>query len=277
MPTLDSTVPALLEPGRTRVRYFKELLQYAHLILSFAQRDVRARYRQTVFGAAWAVLQPFSLMLIFTLVFSRFARVPSDGVPYPLFAYSALVFWTFFSSSLSQGTLAMTANGALVRKIYFPRETLLLAVLLSTSFDLAVAFTLFLALCAYLQLALTWAALWVIPLLLLQALFTLALICFTSAVHVYYRDIAHGLPLLLQIWLFASPVVYPMSVVPANVLPWYRLNPMALLMEGYRRALLSGQGPDLAPLGVAFVGVHVLLIGAYLFFKRAERTFADVI
>jgi len=100
---------------------------------------------------------------------------------------------------------------------------------------------------------------------------------FASAVHVYYRDIAHGLPLLLQIWLFASPVVYPMSVVPANVLPWYRLNPMALLMEGYRRALLSGQGPDLAPLGVAFAGVLVLLIGAYLFFKRAERTFADVI
>lgn len=277
MPSLDTVLPPLVQPGHTRFRYIRELVQHAHLIVSFAQRDVRARYRQTAFGAAWAVLQPFSLMLIFTLVFSRFARLPSDGVPYPLFAYSALVFWTFFSTSLSQGTLAMTANGSLVRKIYFPRETLLLAVLLSTAFDLAIAFTLFLALSVYYQFALTWAVLWVIPLLALQALFTLALICFTSAIHVYYRDIAHAMPLLVQIWLFASPVVYPMSVVPAHVLPWYRLNPMAVLMEGYRRALLAGQAPDLVALGVGFGGVLALLIAAYLFFKRAERTFGDVI
>src|SRR5215475_11858068 len=148
--------------------YLSDLGSHAHLILSFAQRDIRAKYKQTVFGVAWAVLQPVSLMVAFTFVFSQFARVESDGVPYPIFAYSALIFWTCFASSVSQGTIAMTANANLVRKIYFPRETLLLAVMISALIDLAIAAVVFVAMLLYYGIGLTWASLWVIPLLALQ-------------------------------------------------------------------------------------------------------------
>lgn len=255
----------------------RELVQYSHLILSFARRDIRARYKQTALGAAWAVLQPLSLMIVFTLVFDKVARIPTDGTPYPLFSFSALIFWSFFSTSMSQGTFAMTANANLVRKIYFPRETLLLAVILSASLDLAVACAMLGILLVFYGHAISWTVLWVPLLLGLQVLFTLALICFTSAVHVYFRDIGHALSLGLQFWMFATPVAYPMSVVPESVRSLYLLNPMAPIIDGYRRAILYGQPPDLPRLGTVLAFVVALLALTYFGFKRAERTFADVI
>src|SRR5215510_8453116 len=166
--------------------HFSDLASHAHLILSFAQRDIRAKYKQTVFGVTWAVLQPVSLMVAFTFVFSRFARIDSEGIPYPIFSYSALIFWTCFASSVSQGTVAMTANANLVRKIYFPRETLLVAVMISALIDLGVAAVVFIGLLFYYDIQPTWMSLWVIPLLGLQLLITLAVICLTSAVHVHF-------------------------------------------------------------------------------------------
>ncbi len=275
--SLTSTLRGRMSSQGSPLHYLRELAQYAHLILSFARRDIRARYKQTVFGMAWAILQPFSLMLVFTLVFSKLARLPSNGFPYPVFAYSALVFWMFFATAMTQGTFAMAANATLVRKIYFPRETLLLAVLLSAGFDLAIALTVLLGLFVYYQIALGWVALWVLPLLLLQTLFTLAVICMTSSLHVYFRDIAHALPLLLQLWMFATPVAYPLGLVPERFLPVYLLNPMTPLIDGYRRVLLAQQPPDLPALGVGLAATLVLVTLAYLLFKRAERTFADVI
>jgi ABC-type polysaccharide/polyol phosphate export permease len=257
--------------------FLRELAQYSHLILSFAQRDIRARYKQTMFGVAWAILQPFSLMLVFTLVFSKVAKLPSDGIPYPLFAYTALVFWTYFATTINQGTVALTANGNLVRKIYFPRETLLLSVILSASFDLAIALTLLVALFFYFGVGLSWMVFWVVPLFLAQVLFTLGLICLTSSLHVYFRDLAHALPLLLQLWMFATPVAYPLSLVPDRLLPWYLLNPMASIIESYRTVLVLGQQPDLPFLAFELVAGLVFVIAAYLVFKRAERNFADVI
>jgi lipopolysaccharide transport system permease protein len=255
----------------------RELLHYSYLILSFARRDVRARYKQTALGAAWAVLQPLSLMIVFTLVFDRVARIPTDGSPYPIFSYSALIFWSFFSTSMNQGTLAMTANSNLVRKIYFPRETLLLAVLLSASLDLAIACGMLAVLMVWFKVSVTWTVLWVPVLLAVQVLFTFALVCLTSAVHVYFRDIGHALTLGLQLWMFATPVAYPMSVVPESVRPFYLLNPMAPLIDGYRQAIVYGQTPDLARVGIVLVVVLVLMSFTYVGFKRAERTFADVI
>ncbi len=255
----------------------KELSRHAHLILSFAQRDIRARYKQTIFGIAWAIVQPLSMMVVFTLVFAKFARVPSDGIPYPIFSYSALIFWTFFATGVSQGTVAMTANANLVRKIYFPRETLLLAVLLSSCLDLLVASTIFAGMFVYFQVAPSWALLWVAPLLLVQALLTLTVICVTSAVHVHFRDIGHALPLLMQLWMFATPVAYPLSLVPDWLRPFYLLNPMVTIIDGYRRAILLGQAPDLATLGASLLLGLIGVTLAYLVFKRAERTFADVI
>lgn len=255
----------------------RELAQFSHLILSFAQRDIRARYKQTMFGVAWAIVQPFSLMLVFTLVFSKVAKLPSDGIPYPLFAYTALVFWTYFATAINQGTVALTANGNLVRKIYFPRETLLLSIILSASFDFAIALTLLIALFTYYGVALSWTILWVVPILLAQILFTLGLICLTSSLHVYFRDLAHALPLLLQLWMFATPVAYPLSLVPERLLPWYLLNPMASIIESYRTVLVHGQQPDVHLLAFELAAGLVFVVVAYLIFKRAERNFADVI
>lgn len=245
--------------------------------MSFARRDIRAKYKQTFFGIGWAVIQPLSLMVVFTFVFSMFARVGSDGTPYPIFAYSALVFWTFFSSCVSQGTIAMTANASLVRKIWFPRETLLLAVMISAFIDLMIAGAVLAGMFIYFGIPLTPSALWVLPLLLLQVLFTLAVILVTSAVHVYFRDIGHALPLLMQLWMFASPVAYPLSSVPSWLAPFYMLNPMAGIIDGYRRALLHATHPDFVLLGIAFAVAIAAATLAYLGFKRAERTFADVI
>jgi lipopolysaccharide transport system permease protein len=223
------------------------------------------------------LLQPLSMMLVFTVVFSLFAKIPSDGIPYPVFAYSGLVFWTFFANVLTGGTVAMVANSPLIRKIYFPRETLLIAVIMAGAIDLGIAAMLFGVMLAYYKIALTLTALWIIPLLLLQMVFSLGLVSLLSAIHVNFRDIGHGLPLLAQLWMFATPVVYPLSVVPKWILPVYMLNPMTPIMDGYRRVVLHGQAPDFGGLAVAAILILLYTGAALTAFKRAEGTFADVI
>lgn len=247
------------------------------LIVSFALRDIKARYKQTALGVAWALLQPLSMMVVFTLVFSVFAKVPSDGAPYPIFAYSGLIFWTFFSNTISTGTVSMVANATLIRKIYFPRETLLTSVVLAGCLDLAIACLLFAAMLFYYKIAITAAVLWVIPLVILQVLLALGFTGLTAAAHVNFRDIGHALPLILQLWMFASPIGYPISVIPAWLQPFYMLNPMAAIIDGYRRAVLLGTAPDLYALAVSAVITVGVLALALPVFKHAERTFADVI
>jgi len=251
--------------------------RHRDLVISLAMRDIKARYKQTALGVAWAVLQPLSMMVVFTLVFSLFARIPSDGLPYPIFAYSGLVFWTFFAAVIGGGTVSMVANSALIRKIFFPRAALIIAVLIAASLDLVISMSLFMVMLLYYKISLTLAALWVFPLLLLQSLFAFGVACLTSAAHVNFRDIGHGLPLVLQLWMFASPVAYPISVIPSWLLPYYLLNPMASIIDGYRRALLHGTAPDLVTVGLSATCVLLFAIVAMSVFKRAERTFADVI
>ena len=247
------------------------------LVVSFALRDVKARYKQTALGISWALLQPLSMMVVFTLVFSIFAKVPSDGVPYPIFAYSALIFWTFFTNTISTGTVAMVANATLIRKIYFPRETLLTSVMLAGCLDLAIACVLFAGMLVYYGIGVTPMVLWVIPLVGLQIVLAFGITSLTAAAHVNFRDIGHGLPLMLQLWMFASPVGYPVSVIPEWLRPFYMLNPMAVIIDGYRRAVLLGKAPDLPALAVS-VGIIVgIAMVAFPVFKRAEQTFADVI
>jgi len=251
--------------------------RHKDLIASFAVRDIKARYKQTALGAAWAVIQPLSMMLVFTAVFSLFAKIPSDGIPYPVFAYSGLLFWIFFASVLSGGTVAMVANSPLIRKIYFPRETLLIAVIIAGALDLVIASMLFAVLLAYYKITVTLTILWMIPLLLLQMVFSLGMISLLSAIHVNFRDIGHGLSLLSQLWMFATPVAYPLSVVPKWILPIYMLNPMTPIIDGYRRAILHGKPPDFGALAVAAIIIVVCCGVALTVFKRAEGTFADVI
>ena len=255
----------------------RELVEHADLVVSFARRDIKARYKQTAFGVAWAIIQPLSWMLVFTLVFARLAQVPSDGAPYPLFAFSGLIFWGFFATTVAQGTIALTANAVLVRKIWFPRETLLLAVMMAAALDLAIGMAGFLLLALYYGHALTWTALWIVPLLLVQALFTMGVICATSALHAYFRDAGHAIPLALQLWMFATPIAYPLTVVPEHLRAIYLLNPMAALVDAYRRVLLHGEPPDVGRLVGSVVLAACLTCVTYVLFKRAERTVADVI
>ncbi len=258
-------------------QYLLELWQHRDLALSFASRDIKARYKQTIFGAAWAVLQPFSLMVVFTLVFSRLARIPTEGVPYPLFSYTTLIFWMFFATTISQGTISIVANSSLIQKIYFPRETLFLSVLLSAGLDLGIAMLILGALLVYYHISIPITILWIPVLLALQVLFAFAVICLTATVHVNFRDVGHAISLLLQLWMFATPVAYPLSVVPSSLLPIYLLNPMAPIVDGYRVTLLNGEAPNLTYLAIgAGLTLFLIMIG-YPIFKRAERTFADVI
>lgn len=253
------------------------LWQHRDLVWSFAVRDMKARYKQTALGVAWAMLQPLSMAIVFTLVFSLFARLPSDGIPYPVFVYSALIFWTFFANSISGGTVSMVANSPLIRKIYFPRETLIVSVLLATGLDLLLASTIFGGMLIWYRITLTAAALWVVPLVILQVVLAFAVASTLAALHVNFRDIGHGLPLLLQLWMFASPVAYPISAIPNWLVPYYLLNPMAGIIDGYRRALLRGLPPDWGAIGISALITVVVLAAALPIFRRAERTFADVI
>src|SRR6266481_5727978 len=242
------------------------MIQHRDLIVSFVRRDIKARYKQTALGVAWSLIQPLSMMIVFTLVFSIFARVPSDGIPYPVFAYSALIFWTFFSNTISGGTMAMTSNSTLIRKIYFPRETLLLSVLLAGLLDLAIASMLFVGMSLYYKITLTVAVLWVIPLLVLQMILAFGVISVTSAAHVHFRDIGHALPLLIQLWMFATPVAYPISVIPHWLKPFYLLNPMAAIVDGYRRAIILGTRPDFGALAVCALITFTVTVAALAVF-----------
>jgi lipopolysaccharide transport system permease protein len=255
----------------------REFWQHRDLTLGFTTRDIKARYKQTALGAAWAILQPLSLMVVFTLVFSRFAQIPSDGVPYPIFSYTGLIFWTFFAKTVSGGTIAIVANANLIRKIYFPREALLASVVLSGALDLAISATIFAAMLVYYHVPVGPTVLWVPVLFLLQTLFATAIISLTAPLHVNFRDVGHAIPLILQLWMFATPVAYPISVVPPSVRMLYSLNPMTPIIDGYRRAILHGLSPEPGPLVLAGLVTGVLLVVGYAAFKHAERTFADVI
>lgn len=257
--------------------HLRKLWEYRELLRTLALKEVRVRYKQSVLGVGWAVLQPFALMVVFTTVFSRFLRVESEGVPYPVFSYVALVPWTFFSSSLSFAVPSVVHNMSLVTKIYFPREIFPLAAIGGCFVDFCVAGTIVAGLMAYYRVELTWTAVYLPLLVVLQAMVALGVALLAAAINVFFRDIRFIVPLVTQVWMYASPVVYPLSEVPERFRPYYLLNPMAGIIDGYRRALLHGQPPDVGALAIAAGMALGLLAVGYLFFKRVEMTFADII
>jgi len=267
-----------IEPTRGWVSLkLHELWTYRELLYFLIWRDVKVRYKQTVIGAAWAVLQPLSAMVLFTVVFSMFAKIPSDGLPYPVFAYVALLPWNFFSSALNRSGSSIVGQASLISKVYFPRLIVPLSATLSGIVDFAIAFVLLIGMMVWFGLVPTWKLV-TLPLFLLLALLTaLAIGLWMSALNVRYRDVGHTIPFLTQFWMFASPVAYPISVVPEKWRLLYSLNPLVGVIEGFRWALRGTASPDFATLGVsAFVGRLLLLAGA-VYFKRMERTFADVV
>ena len=253
------------------------LLAHCDLFLTLTAHRLRVRYKQSVLGWCWALLHPVALMLIFTLVFGRIAGVSSDGVPYPLFAYSGLLLWTFLATGLANATHSLTTHAQLITKVSFPREILPLTYVAAALFDLGAASVLLLALLGYHGHPLAWEALYALPVLaLLTALLTGAAFLL-SAVQVRYRDVGMGVPLLLYLWMFSTPIAYPLSAVPETYRTLFLLNPMTGIVHGFRAAILHGQAPDPALVAFPALLAAVLLPASYVFFKRAEITMADVI
>lgn len=253
------------------------LYRYRDLLWLWTRREVQVRYKQSLLGVAWAVLQPLLLTLVFTLVFSHLMQVNTDDIPYPVFSYVAMAPWTFFASSLSFGIASLVNNMNLVTKIYFPREILPLASIGSAFVDFLISLVILVGLLLFYRIPLTWMSLWVIPLILLQVLLTTALVLLGSASLVFFRDVRFVIPLLTQLWMYATPVIYPASLVPERWHKLYFLNPMAGIIDGYRRVLLAGQPPQSTAFLSAILITFVLLIIGYWFFKRSEPVFADLI
>lgn len=255
----------------------RELWEYRELLFFLVWRDIKVRYKQTVLGAAWAIIQPFFTMVIFSLFFGRLAQVPSDGLPYPIFSYAALVPWTFFASALNQASNSLVLSANMVKKIYFPRLTLPIATVLANIVDFVLAFLVLLGMMLYYGMVPTINVLW-LPLFLLLALITsLGVSLWLSAMNVQFRDVHYTIPFLTQAWLFITPIAYPSSLLPQ---PWqtlYGLNPMAGVIEGFRWALL---GSDTAPGAMTILSAIMaltLFIGGAFYFRRMEKNFADVL
>lgn len=255
----------------------KVVWDYRELLYFLAWRDLKARYSQTVMGLAWAVVQPLFMMLVFTVMFSTIARFPSDGIPYPLFAYAALVPWTFFAKSLDRSGYSVVAESNLITKIYFPRLIIPLSTTLGGLIDFGIAFLLLIAMMVWFGVLPTWRLVVVPFYLLLTILASLAVSLWLSALYVKYRDIAAVIPLLTQVWMFASPVVYPVSIIPQEWQGLYNINPMVGVIGGFRWALVGTPAPDPALLALNILTIAVFLLLGMAYFNRMANTFADVI
>jgi lipopolysaccharide transport system permease protein len=255
----------------------RELWRSRELVYFLAWRDIKVRYRQTVLGIAWAVLQPVLMMLVFTGIFSRLARVPSEGVPYPLFAFTALVPWTLFSTALAQSSASVVASQNLIRKVYFPRLAIPVSTMLSALVDFGLALLVLLALAAWYGVPLTPRVLWLPPLILLALAAALGIGLWLSALNVLYRDVQYVIPFLTQLWLFATPIAYPSSLLDPRWRDVLALNPLAGVVEGFRWALLgTGRAPG-GMIAISTAATLCILVGGVLYFLRMERTFADVV
>ena len=257
--------------------YLARLMQFRDLLRAMTLHRISVRYKQSLLGYFWAILHPLLLMLIYTIIFSRFVKVRTDGVPYAVFAYCALLPWTLFSNGLTGATLGLPANSNLLSKVYFPREIVPLSYVFAAFADFLMAFLVLILLMFHYGIRLSFAALWAIPAILTLTVFLIGTSLITSAVQVRFRDVGMALPLLLQLWMFATPVVYSLSSVPRSLRFLYDLNPLVGVMETFRGALLHGAEPDWALLGKSFSISLAVIVIAYALFKHAEATFVDVI
>jgi lipopolysaccharide transport system permease protein len=254
-----------------------ELLKYHELLYTLCWRDIKARYTQSLIGVGWAIISPLITVAILTLIFSYLVRLPSDGIPYPLFAYTALLPWGYFAKSLERSSTSVAHEAGLITKVYFPRVIIPIAATLGGLVDCAVGFVIVLAMGLWFGITPTWGIL-ALPLFLGLALATaLAVSLWFAALHVRYHDVAAIIPILIQVWMYASPIVYPVSLVPEQWRSLYSLNPMVGVIEGFRWALLGKAPPDLSLVAINVATVLVILYGGYLFFKKLEQTFSDVI
>ena len=278
VPVSSETVVVTIEPPKSWVSLrLGDLWQYRELFYFLTWRDVKVRYKQTVLGAAWAILQPLLTMLIFTLLFGRFAGIRSDGIPYPIFAYGGLLIWTFFANSVTNSGNSLVGSANLITKIYFPRMIIPAAAIGAGLVDLLLAFGVQIALMVYYHVRITWA-IGMIPLLVLLAtMLALGVGMWLSALNVKYRDIRYAIPFLIQLWMFASPIIYPLSMLPAK---WQRvlmLNPLTGIIQNFRVALFGNQSFEWKSLATSAVITILILIYSTFSFRRMERHFADIV
>jgi lipopolysaccharide transport system permease protein len=278
LPLVSEVPVTVIRPSRGWISLnLRDLWEYRELLYFLTWRDIKVRYKQTVLGAAWAIIQPFFTMVVFSLFFGKLAKVPSDDIPYPVFSYAALVPWTFFANGLSQSSTSLVASANLIKKVYFPRLVVPISAVISGGVDFVLAFVVLLGMMLFYGIVPTWNVAW-LPLLLLLALVTsLGVGLWLTAMNVQFRDVRYAVPFLVQAWMFATPIAYPSSLLDE---PWrtlYGINPMAGVVEGFRWALLGTEtAPGPIVLVSALVAVGLLVSGAF-YFRRMEKTFADVV
>jgi lipopolysaccharide transport system permease protein len=270
--------PVIIESTRGRVRLdLRTLWHYRDLLYLMVWREIRVRYKQTAIGAGWAVFQPLMTMVVFSIIFGRFAKLPSDGVPYPVFALAALLPWTYFNQAITRGGIGLVTHANLLTKVYFPRLIIPLAAVLAPMIDFLIAFVILVVFMLWYGIAPTWGVV-VLPVFVMVAMLTaLGTSLWLAPMNVRYRDVGQAIPLLMQLWMYGSPVAYSVSMIPEKWRPLYSLNPMVGVIEGFRWALLGKQSPDFAVITLSAAAVVVFVFGGIVYFKTMERTFADVV
>ena len=279
-PRLSSTQPTtVISPAKSWVPLnLRELWQYRELLGFLVARDIKVKYKQTFLGIAWAVLQPFAYTLVFTLFFGRLAQVPSEGQPYALFSFTAMVLWTYFQTALNFSSTSLVTNAHLVSKIYFPRLLLPASASMAGLIDLLVSMVFLVPILIYYDVALTSRMFLAVPFILLALITALGVGMWLSAINIKYRDVQYTIPFLTQLWLFVSPVVYPSSMVPEKWRMLYGLNPMVAVIEGFKWAILPDMpfpSPDMMKISI-LISVAIF-IGGMFYFRRLEKEFADVV
>ena len=267
----------LIEPSNSGISlHLGDVWAYRELLYFLIWRDLKVRYKQTVLGAGWVVMQPLLTTVIFTVFLGKLARVPSDGLPYPLFVYAGLLPWTFFSGAVLSSGNSLVGSAHLITKVYFPRTIIPVAAVGARLVDFVISFTIVIGMMIYYSVPLTWGMAMLPVLIALITLLALGLSMWLSALNVRFRDVGVALPVLIQLWMFASPIVYPLSLVPEGWRKVYALNPMVGLIEGFRAALL-GQGGDWTALAISSAITLALLVYSAYAFRRMEKSFADII
>jgi lipopolysaccharide transport system permease protein len=255
---------------------FRALWAYRELLYFLTWREIKVRYKQTALGFAWAIIQPFMMMIVFTLFFGNLAKVPSEGIPYPLFSYAALLPWTLFAEGITRSSMSLVQDSNLIQKVYFPRLVMPLSGILSPVVDFGIALVILVGMMFYYGRVPTLAIFW-LPVFILLALVTaLGVGLWLSAINVKYRDVRYVIPFLIQLWLFASPVVYSSSLLPQRFQALYGLNPMSGVIEGFRWALLGTEPPG-SMIAISAVMVVLILVTGAFYFRRSEKIFADVV
>lgn len=276
VPTTSSSIE--IRPSRGLLDLeLSTVWRYRELLVVLVFRDIQVLYKQAALGVAWAVLQPVFAVVIFSIIFGHFAKMPSDGIPYPVFAFAAVLPWTYFAEAVRRGGTGLVSNSELVRKVYFPRLIIPLAGVIAPMLDFLIAFAVLLGVMFWFDVMPSFRLLISVPLLVVSALLALAIGLWLGPINVRFRDVKYTLPFMLQIWMYATPIVYPVSIIPPDWRLLYSLNPMVGVIEGFRWAVFGKGDPNFVAVGLSLFIVAVLLIGGLIFFRRMEQSFADLI